>query len=204
MENFSKLTGNWQSPAAMKEQQYTCAYCGSLTASTQGWGFQMTSNNLIEPSISIKLCSFCKQPTYFRGENCIPGVPFGKSVKHLPPEVQAMYEEARACTGANANTAAVLVCRKLLMHIAVAEGAKPGLSFKDYVDYLEKNNYLPPRGKDWVDHVRDKGNEANHEIVQMQKEDAQTLIGFLQMLLTFLYEFPKQVPAKPAAAASKP
>jgi Domain of unknown function (DUF4145) len=187
----------------MIEKQYTCAYCGSLTASTLGWIFS-PGGGQPDWNHGIRLCSFCKNPTYFRGEHCIPGTPFGKEVKHLPPEVQAMYEEARACTGANANTAAVLVCRKLLMHIAVAEGAEPGLSFKAYVDYLEKNNYLPPRGKDWVDHVRDKGNEANHEIVQMQREDAETLIGFLQMLLTFLYEFPKRVPPKPAAAVSKP
>jgi hypothetical protein len=122
---------------------------------------------------------------------------------NVPSDVEAMYEEARACTGANAHTAAVLICRKLLMHIAVAEGAKPGLSFRDYVDYLAANNYLPPRGRDWVDHVRDKGNEANHEIVKMKKEDAQTLIGFLQMLLIFLYEFPSQVAPKPAAESTK-
>jgi len=88
------------------------------------------------------------------------------------------------------------------MHIAVAEGARPGLSFREYVDYLAANGYLPPRGKDWVDHVRDKGNEANHDIVQMKKEGAQTLIRFLQLLLTFLYEFPSQVPPKPAASSS--
>ena len=201
MEHFPKMTGNWPAQG-MPEKQYTCAYCGSLTASTQGWFFTVSSGQP-DWSTLIRLCSYCKNPTYFRGENCLPGTPFGKPVMHVPPDVEAMYEEARACTGANAHTAAVLICRKLLMHIAVAEGAKPGLSFRDYVDYLAANNYLPPRGRDWVDHVRNKGNEANHEIVKMKKEDAQTLIGFLQMLLTFLYEFPSQVAPKPAAQSTK-
>jgi hypothetical protein len=109
-----------------------------------------------------------------------------------------MYEEARNCTSANAYTAAVLVCRKILLHLAVAEGAEPNMSFKEYVNYLEANNYLPPRGKVWVDHVRDKGNEANHEIVEMKKEDAELLITFVEMLLKFIYEFPAKVAPKPA------
>jgi hypothetical protein len=198
MEKFPKLNGNWMGTQALGEIQFTCAYCGSLTASTHGF---VAAGSTGQPDWTtvIRPCSYCKNPTYFRGQDCLPGTPFGKSVKNVPKDVEAMYEEARACTGANAHTAAVLICRKLLMHIAVAEGAKPGLSFREYVDYLAANNYLPPRGKAWVDHVRDKGNEAAHEIVEMKKEDAQTLVGFLQMLLTFLYEFPSQVTPKPAS-----
>jgi hypothetical protein len=70
------------------------------------------------------------------------------------------------------------------------------LTFKEYVEYLEKNHYLLPKGKDWVDHIRDKGNEANYEIVEMKKEDAEMLISFLEMLLTILYDFPSRVPWK--------
>ena len=45
-----------------------------------------------------------------------------------------------------------------------------------------------------VDHIRKKGNEANHEIVLMEKEDAEDLLVFSEMLLKFIYEFPKRVP----------
>jgi len=40
------------------------------------------------------------------------------------------------------------------MHIAVDTGAKEGESFKQYVDYLDNNHYVPPDGKAWVDYIR--------------------------------------------------
>ena len=62
------------------------------------------------------------------------------------------------------------------MHIAVQKGADSGKSFISYVEFLAENNYLPPNGKDWVDHIRKRGNEANHEIMIMKKEDAMELL----------------------------
>lgn len=195
-----KLHGNWQGAQGIREFQYTCLFCGSLTASTQGWHFTQDGiaphTQPIPPQL-IRICSYCKQLTYFRPDAQFPGLAFGEPVQNLPPDVAKMYEEARYCTSANAYTAAVMVCRKILMHIGVAEGAPPNKSFKEYVDYLADNNYLPPKGKGWVDHVRGKGNEANHVIVEMKKEDAELLITFVEMLLKFIYEFPSKVPHGP-------
>jgi hypothetical protein len=100
-------------------------------------------------------------------------------------------------------TAAVLCCRKLLMHIAVEKKAKEGLSFQTYVEYLSEKNYIPPDGKEWVDHIRDKGNEANHEIKIMKKEDAEDLLIFMEMLLKFIYEFPSKVKKRKEQEVSK-
>lgn len=82
------------------------------------------------------------------------------------------------------------------MHIAVAKGAKDGLKFIEYVEYLSAQNYIPPDAKDWVDHIREKGNEANHEITIMTKQDAEDLIAFSEMLLKLIYEFPANVKKK--------
>jgi hypothetical protein len=94
-------------------------------------------------------------------------------------------------------TAAVLACRKLLMHIAVDKGASEGKPFIEYVEYLSNKGYVPPNGKVWVDHIRGKGNEANHEIKIMTKEDALDLVTFIEMLLKFIYEFPSRISPKP-------
>jgi len=59
--------------------------------------------------------------------------------------------------------------------------------------YLADNNYVPPDGKGWVDHIRKKGNEANHEIVIMSKEEAFELLSFVEMLLKIVYEFPARI-----------
>lgn len=84
------------------------------------------------------------------------------------------------------------------MHVAVDQKAKPGMNFLDYVEYLASNGFVPPNGKGWVDHIRKKGNEANHEILLMSQEDAKDLVSFAEMLLKFVYEFPNRVP-KPIA-----
>ena len=56
---------------------------------------------------------------------------------------------------------------------------------------------VPPNGKVWVDHIRNKGNEATHEIRLMAPEDAAELISFSEMLLKFVFEFPAKVPKAP-------
>jgi hypothetical protein len=127
----------------------------------------------------------------------MPGIPFGQPVAHLPTDIEALYLEARRCTSASAYTASVLLCRKLLMNVAVSLGAKAGEPFIFYVEYLAANGYVPPNGKGWVDHIRKKGNEATHEIHLMKQGDAEELISFLEMLLKFIYEFPKKIPTTP-------
>jgi hypothetical protein len=96
----------------------------------------------------------------------------------------------------SAYTPAVLGCRKILMHIAVAKGDKPGKGFIEYVEYLSDKGYVPPDGKGWVDHIRSKSNEATHEIAPMSKSDAEELITFVGMLLKLVFEFPARVPPK--------
>jgi hypothetical protein len=124
-----------------------------------------------------------------------PGVAPGNEVANVPQDVGKLYAEARAAVAANAYTAAVLACRKLLMNIAVSQGAGAGLSFVAYVEHLAAAGYIPPNGRVWVDHIRKKGNEATHEIQLMSKSDADELIAFSEMLLKFVYEFPARVPA---------
>lgn len=85
------------------------------------------------------------------------------------------------------------------MNIAVSKGAEEGKSFASYVDYLAKKGYAPPGSEEWVDHIRKKGNEATHEIPHMTLDDAKELITFSEMLLKFIYEFPKRIPKVPTA-----
>lgn len=61
------------------------------------------------------------------------------------------------------------------------------------VNNLDQNGFIPKDCKPWVDHIRNKGNEANHEIVIMSKEDAKNLLTFMEMLLRMMYEFPAKM-----------
>jgi hypothetical protein len=88
------------------------------------------------------------------------------------------------------------------MHIAVDAGAPENQSFLDYVNALAAKGFIPPQGKDWVDYIRTRGNEANHEILLMGQDDSKALVSFVEMLLRFIYELPKLVPATPSSVVS--
>ena len=91
-----------------------------------------------------------------------------------------------------------MLCRKLLMHVAVDKGDKAGESFAHYVDYLVDKGFVPPDSKTAVDFVRTKGNDANHEIPHMTRDDAEKLVNFTGMLLLFAYAFPNFMQETPS------
>lgn len=98
--------------------------------------------------------------------------------------------ESRRALAANAPTAAAMALRKILMNVAVSEGAGTGRdwNFEKYVDYLAENGLLPPKGRGWVDRIRTFGNEAAHEIHQVQQEDAELALNRVISMLHFMYE----------------
>jgi hypothetical protein len=192
----------WNNPSGLVPRGYVCSYCSHRVGPALGWaGHDPNRQNQQNQQCLIYICSFCGSPTYFDvtgGQ--YPGAPFGNSVADVPPNVGSLYAEARNCMKVNSFTSAVLTCRKLLMHIAVEKGAAAGKSFMEYVEYLSQKGYIPPDGKGWVDYIRTKGNEANHEIKIMASADAADLITFSEMLLKFVYEFPAKVQPPPLSA----
>lgn len=168
-------------------KQYRCGFCSNMIASSSGF--------FSGQGQFIYLCTHCYSPTYWgRGKPQLPGLLPGNSVAHLPDNIELLYNEARQCAAAGAFTGSVLLCRKLLMNIGVTQGAAEGQSFISYVNHLAEIGFIPPNGRGWVDHIRKKGNEATHEIALMNKEDAEELINFSEMLMKFIYEFPYKIP----------
>ncbi len=182
---------DWQGLTSIGSQEFRCGYCGNTVASDRGY---YTGNKIEGHQGYIRICPHCQGPTFTHGSNRLPGVSPGNEVGHLPANIDALYREARNCVAGSNFTASVLISRKLLMNIAVAQGADPGKKFIEYVDYLAQKGYVPPNGRGWVDHIRKKGNEATHEIVLMSTVDAEELVAFTEMLLKFIYEFPAKVP----------
>jgi len=186
-------TFQWNQVHGIQVHQYVCGFCGDKVASKEGY-----LASVVEGAHGyICICPGCSKPSFIHKGSQTPGVAPGNEVGHLPQDIAALYLEARRSAGVEANTAAVLACRKLLMNIAVAQGAKPGESFLFYIEYLANAGYVPPNGRVWVDHIRRKGNEATHEIQVMAGDDAAELIAFSEMLLKFIFEFPAKVPKAP-------
>jgi hypothetical protein len=186
----------WSGINDLDSRDFQCGYCGNVIATNKGY----FANSLLHGyAARIYICPHCAKPTFFHGETQQPEVAPGNEVNHVPEDVYALYKEARNCVAVSAYTASVLICRKLLMNLAVSQGAGENLKFIEYVDYLANNGFVPPNGRGWVDHIRKKGNEATHEIQVMIHDDATELISFSEMLLKFIYEFPAQVPPAPSA-----
>ena len=185
------MSMRWREIQEIPAHKFTCGYCDSVVSSDRGYEGK---NSKTGAAGHIRICPHCVRPSFFLGALQIPGVMPGNEVGQLPKDIEALYLEARGAISVDCFTASVLICRKLLMNIAVSLTAAPGKSFVEYVDFLANKNYVPPNGRGWVDHIRKKGNEATHEIALMSKADAMDLIAFSEMLLKFIYEFPAKVP----------
>jgi hypothetical protein len=198
---ITRINVSWHNPNPMSGTKFVCGFCGTLTAPSTGYIANAHQNS--GALAFIYICTYCNRPTYILTDasNTIhekmPSDKPGEQVLALPPEVNSAYEEARSCAGASAYTGAVMLCRKLLMNVSVSRGAKEGETFKYYIEWLRDNHYTPPGSEDWVNRIRDKGNEANHKIEIMNVEDATELISFVGMLLKFVYEFPHRSQPKP-------
>ena len=183
----------WINPHTVKSERFTCGYCGVFVGSH--FGFITTG------VAGIHICPSCSLPSYFSEvREQVPAPPFGNDVQHLPADVDRLYSEARDCISAGACTATALLCRKLLMNVAVAKGAAPGEQFVGYVNFIEAQHLVPPGSKLWLDHIRAKGNDATHEIPSVTRPEVEELLAFVEMLLKFVFEMPAQMTAKAAAS----
>jgi hypothetical protein len=182
----------WNQTFDLPPKSYVCGFCSNRVSSSKGFAGGGVA-------CTIYICPHCSSPTYWLGDKRIPDVAPGGIVTNVPQSVDALYREARDAYSASAHTASVLACRKVLMNIGVDQGAKAGLSFLEYVDYLAAKGHLPANGRGWVDHIRQQGNEATHEIRLMTSAESGLLIIFVEMLLKVIYEFPSLVPTAPPA-----
>lgn len=160
---------------------FTCGNCGRLVN-----GFVIAKFN---ENVWL-FCPSCKRGSiHFRDAKVIyPAVLFGPYIQGLPEEVAEAYDEARRSMSANAVVGAELLCRKILMHVAVDKGAKEGGSFESYIDYLEKAGFITPTMKPWVDLIRQHGNMATHTLEKPDEERAKHTITFTAELLRVVYE----------------
>jgi hypothetical protein len=183
---------SWRDTKSIGSDSYRCGYCGLDVASESGWE---TYNS----SAYVRLCPQCNVPTFFSAQgNQVPGPLFGSDVTGIEDDIKGLYREARTSLSVNAFTGAVMLCRKILMNVSVEKGAKEGLRFAEYVEWLVDEGYAPKGSEGWVKYIKDRGNDANHEIVPMAKEDATGVLRFTEQLLRNMFELPELIPPERA------
>lgn len=136
------------------------------------------------------ICPVCSYGIVLEYDKRIYPFPkFGDEIEGLPDEVKLTYNEARECMSINALSGCQLLCRKILMHVAVDKcGGVEGESFVNYIDKIVKAGYITPPMKKWVDVIRAEGNNATHKIEKQSETDAKNIINFTTQLLRLVYE----------------
>jgi hypothetical protein len=190
MDGVRNRPARWGNLSDLPAKEYVCAYCGNQISSIKGFAAANHGN--------IYICHHCSFPTFFglgpdgATPMRIPADLPGKPVTGMPGDVGWLYEEARRCAAAGAYTASVLVCRKMLINMAVNRGDewKKGKPFTEYVEFLAGTLFAPDYTATWLDRIREKGNTTTHELGAMTREDSLLLIEFIEMLLKVMFEYP--------------
>jgi len=168
---------------------FNCGHCGAYNAGPVVAKVTSGMPNVLHRPVWVR-CSGCGEPSAIDTTGVIhPGNALGVTVEGLPPDVASTYNEARRSLSAGAPTGCELVCRKLLMHVAVDKcNAKAGGSFESYVAALEKSEYITAPMRKWVDLIRQHANEATHQLPTPTTERAEGTLMFTAELLRIVYE----------------
>lgn len=140
------------------------------------------------PSVAWARCTNCHFGVVINKGVLSPAGLEGEDVEGLPVETAQAYAEARRTASAGAFTSCELMCRKILMHVAVDKGADTNKNFAHYVGYLEEHGFITPPMKPWVEIIRQRGNEATHEIPASTEDKALGSLAFTTQLLRLVYE----------------
>lgn len=175
----------------------TCPHCGAsqmlvVCIAIEDQNTQLPE--LREGGPAWYLCTNCRRPSVLDGGVVQPSSRPLRTPRGLPSIDASIWEEARSCLGVYAYSATVMLCRKLLLHVAVEKGlpAKDkrnrAPSYMDAVKHLESVGVITTDMREWVDEIKDIGNDANHELTPIAEAQARDVATFTEQLLILAYE----------------
>ncbi len=191
-----RLEGNWNNPNEIGTgvaHNFECGHCGSTAGPSRGYNFAPTAS--VHEAILL-ICPVCNRPSFLAsglGEQT-PGPLPGQAVDGIDDvDVAALYTEAQRAISVGAPSAAVLVSRKILMHLAVSNGAKENQGFTYYAQFLSDEGVVGKPFADVLEHIKDQGNKENHELEVRSQEDAALILKLVEFLLRSVYELPGMI-----------
>lgn len=176
-----------------KHVSFTCGKCGQATNGRVVADLKREDDGA---TVSWCVCTCPKEePTILieRGGQIVAQYPDAQEFQpdeKWPPELTQLYEEASKAFAAGAYTACTMVSRKLLMVCACQEGATDGKNFTEYVTHITDTVLTFPKAKDAIDKIRTIGNEANHTIRFVTREDAKRALSIVTYMLNAIYALP--------------
>jgi Domain of unknown function (DUF4145) len=168
-----------------------CPFCGGTQMVVVGF------NNVApgsESYVAWLRCANCLRGVVRNGDAVSPATLPLDTPGALEGEALTAWQEVRACLSVGAHTAAVMMCRKLLFHVAVEHGLSPkdskgrGPTFTEALDHLEASGVFTTRMRPWVGRIKDVGNDANHDLAAISAAQARDVATFTRQLITLAYE----------------
>ena len=174
-----------------------CASCGRFVAAEIVAGLDPRASNedalyLGDSNTYWLRCPVCSEGSVkVRHGGVFPVASPTRPIHGTPADVAVAWEEAGLSFAAGAYTGSEMLCRKILMHVAVDRaGSESGKNFTDYVDDLESAGLLTTGLKPVVDLVRQRGNTANHHLAATTRDEAAQTMRITEHLLRGIYELP--------------
>lgn len=175
-------------------ETFECGHCGGKTASDLG--LQKRGHSV------VAICQGCGGATTFwkMGETIpeerrqAPGPLIGKqfnaesNTKHDVETVVKLYDEARTALSQGAASCSVLMCRKILMHIAHGQGyPKAKGTFQQYCEFLKDEAVVGRPLHALLDKIKDAGNTENHKLVCATYDEAHETLRMVEHLIESVY-----------------
>ncbi|WP_166375970.1 DUF4145 domain-containing protein [Aeromicrobium phragmitis] len=171
---------------------YTCPHCHAKRMVRIAHSFHTSASNV--GRTQWLRCPACAKGAVVQDGKLYPERKPLRQPQGLPDADARIWDEVRTCLGAGANTASVMLCRKLLFHVAVEHGLPAkneknrAPTFKEAVDHLRSEGIVTTHMLEWVDRIKDVGNDANHEVTPIDAKVAEDVATFTEQLLVLAYE----------------
>jgi len=196
--------GGWE--VTQTAVEYTCAECEASLSSEVG--YDHPNGNPITRAVRfchhdhVTILQFSPGSFPDKVSRQIPASAPRRSIDTIPDghkAIKTVYDEARACHAAGAHTATVMLCRKILMNLAVEHAGSTaggeddngnkghGDSFEKCVSSLIAAGHIHPNWQDLAHDVRKAGNEATHHVEPKEPEHADNILRLVEYILMFVY-----------------
>jgi hypothetical protein len=109
--------------------------------------------------------------------------------EHAPDHIGNYYRQAARNLQRGDYDAAGMMCRKVLESTTRNLGETSGNLYQR-IEVLAAKHEITPAMKEWAHAIRLDGNEAAHDDDPMEKDAAQDLLNFTELLLMYAYTLP--------------
>lgn len=120
---------------------------------------------------------------------------YEKHPEHWPSSVGRYWLQAKRSV-ASENWDAAAVMTRSAMQVSLRDKGATGANLKQEIDDLANKGVLPPIMKEWANTLRELGNDSAHpqpHQTPTAARDAQDIVRYLDFLLEYLYDLPKQI-----------